>query len=208
MQKLFLDPNQPLHTCIEKSCSNCDVSNDLNCHFHLGQLIRFLICAFPPFIIAGIGIYLFNPVLLLPWIIMIISYFGFIEIRVMCSHCPHYAEPEIRTLKCWANYGSPKLWRYHPGPMSLIEKFIFFLGLILIIIYPYIFLFLSRNFITLILYSITVFISLWALNNFLCVQCINFACPFNRVKNNIREKFFNKNPRVGDAWQKIRHTIQ
>ncbi|GAJ20475.1 unnamed protein product, partial [marine sediment metagenome] len=30
-------------------------------------------------------------------------------------------ELEINTLKCWANYGSPKLWKYRPGPMSLNE---------------------------------------------------------------------------------------
>jgi hypothetical protein len=46
--------------------------------------------------------------------------FGLLEIRVMCSHCPHYAEAG-RLLKCWANYGSPKLWAYRPGPMCRME---------------------------------------------------------------------------------------
>ena len=202
MPKLFLNPNQTLHTCIEKSCNDCEVSHDLNCHFNLNQLLKFLIGAFPPVIIAGIGIYSFNPVFLLLWIVMFISYFGFIEIRVMCSHCPHYSEPEISTLKCWANYGSPKLWKYRPGPMSFIEKFIFFLGLGLIVVYPYIFLFLMRNYLLIILYSITVFISFWCLYKFYCVQCINFACPLNRVDNSIREKFIKKNPTIGNAWGK------
>ncbi len=202
MVKLFLDQNQPLHTCIEKSCNNCDVSHDLNCHFNLSQLMRFLIGGLPSFIIAGIGIYSFNPAFLLPWIIMIISYFGFIEIRVMCSHCPHYAEPEIKSLKCWANYGSPKLWKFRPGPMSSIEKTVFILGFLLIIIYPFIFLLMSQNFIILLLYSITILIGGFLIHKFLCTQCINFACPSNRVDDEIRKKFFNKNPIIRDAWEK------
>jgi hypothetical protein len=45
-----------------------------------------------------------NGWMLIPWLILIIGYFGFVEIRVMRSHCPHYAE-EGGSLKCWANYG-------------------------------------------------------------------------------------------------------
>jgi hypothetical protein len=200
--KLFLDPKQPLYTCIEKSCEDCEVKQDLNCHFNIKQLSKFLMVAFPVFIIAGIGIYSFKPLLLLPWVLFFISYFGFIEIRVMCSHCPHYAEPETEILKCWANYGSPKLWKYRPGPMSKGERIIFFSGLILIFIYPYPFLLLSKNIIILILYSIAALTGLLLLHKFLCVQCINFACPFNRVNDKIRRKFFKHNPEIESAWEK------
>ena len=50
-------------------------------------------------------------------IALCVGFFGFIETRVLCSHCPHYAE-EGASLRCWANYGSPKLFKYRPGPMS------------------------------------------------------------------------------------------
>jgi hypothetical protein len=76
-----------------------------------------------------------NGWLLIPWLTMIIGYFGFIEIRVMCSHCPHYAESDS-SLKCWANYGSPKIWKYRPEPMSFIEKAIFLGGFAIIWGYP------------------------------------------------------------------------
>jgi hypothetical protein len=33
-----------------------------------------------------------GPIPLLIWIATFVAYFGFIEIRVLCSHCPHYAE--------------------------------------------------------------------------------------------------------------------
>lgn len=200
--KLFLNPNNPIHTCIEESCENCDVKQDLNCHFNIKQLLIFFVMAFPVFIIGGIGIYSFRPLLLIPWILLIISFFGVIEIRVMCSHCPHYAEPETETLKCWANYGSPKLFKYRPGPMTPGEKIIFFSGLILILVYPYLFLLLSENITILILYTILASVGAYFLHNLFCRKCMNFACPFNTIDDKIRRKFFNHNPEIKNAWRK------
>jgi hypothetical protein len=199
---MFLDPKKPLYTCNKQECDTCEIKSRINCHFNKRQVIGFLAFASPSFLIGGIGIWLFNPLFLIPWIIMFFSFFMFIEIRVMCSHCPHYAEPEIKTLKCWANYGAPKIWKYRPGPMSLYEKIIFFLGLSLIIIYPYIFFLFSKNHIIIIIYSIMIFIGFLMLLSFLCVRCMNFACPFNRVDENIRRKFFNNNLIVKRAWEK------
>jgi hypothetical protein len=201
MSKMFLDPNKPLHTCKFESCNNCEVSEKLNCHFDIKQLIRFLIIAFPPFIIGGIIIFRFNFLLLIPWIIIILSYFGLIEIRVMCSHCPHYSEPDTGTLKCWANYGSPKYWKYRPGPMSLNEKAIFYLGFIVIFIYPVIFFILENSYILLGLYVISIIIFKLLLNKYYCSCCINFACPFNNVDKEIRNIFFSKNSIVEIAWK-------
>ena len=155
MPKMFLEPDKPLHTCHAENCHDCGLSDKLVCHFNIKQLFGFLFVVSPSFIIAGIIIIKFNPFLLFPWVVLILSYFGFIEIRVMCSHCPHYAESEIKILKCWANYGSPKLWEYRPGPMSLNEKIIFYLGFTIILIYPITFFILENSYIFLdyILYS-------------------------------------------------------
>ena len=220
----FIDlfPNQtpPFPTCKENSCQNCEIKGNLNCHFKYSQLLKFYLGAFPPILFGGIGIYSYNPTFFLLWILMFIAYFGFIEIRVMCSHCPHYSktkesitrertrknakkeEIKIGILRCWANYGVPKFWKYHPGPMSFLEKSIFLFGMILVVVFPYIFMVLVKNYTFLILYSISVFFSFWLLFHFLCVQCINFACPFNRIKKEIREKFFLKNPIIEDFWKK------
>lgn len=165
----------------------------------MSQLIKFFLFALPAFIIAGIGLFQRNPVLIIPYALMAVSYFGFIEIKTMCSHCPHYAEPDLRALKCWANYGSPKIWRYKPGPMSLLEKIIFFTGLVLIIAYPAVFIW-TTNILLLILYSGAILNGLLFLNLFLCTHCMNFACPLNRVKPDIRKRFFAKNPVIGKAW--------
>jgi len=202
MSKMFLESDKSLYTCNVENCHNCGLSDKLVCHFNIKQLFGFLFVVSPSFIIAGIIIIKFNPFLLFPWIVLILSYFGFVEIRVMCSHCPHYAESEIKTLKCWANYGSPKLWKYRPGPMSLNEKIIFYLGFTIILIYPITFFILENSYIFLGLYFVFIVLSKLALNKYYCTHCINYACPLNNVNEEIRSKFFSKNPIVREAWKK------
>ncbi len=203
--KLFLDDTEPLHTCRESSCQNCDISGHINCHFQLKQLLRFLSFGFALFILGGIGIFRFSDFVLFIWLLFILSYFGFIEIRVMCSHCPHYAEAELKSLKCWANYGSPKLWKYRPGPMLQSEKIIFFIGLILIFLAPVLFMILSKQFILLGIYITLVIIAVYLLKTFYCARCMNFACPLNSIDSDVRTKFFRHNDILLNAWQKDKH---
>ncbi len=117
----------PLPTCKENSCQNCEIKENLNCHFKFSQLLKFYLGALLPIVFGGIGLYSFNPIYLFIWIFLFIVYFGFIEIRVMCSHCPHYAknrdenfnrkwarinankiEIKFGLLRCRANYGAIK----------------------------------------------------------------------------------------------------
>lgn len=198
---IFLDPNKPLHTCKEKSCEGCNISHKLVCHFNGRQLALFMLLSVP-LLFSGYIIYNFNSLLLIPWIIFTASFFGFIEIRVMCSHCPHYAEPEITSLKCWANYGAPKLWKYRPGPMTLPEKIIFILGFIIILSPPIIILIIQNLFIMLIVYLILLTGWKLLLRTFYCKKCINFACTFNAVNHETKNAFFEKNPVVKDAWRR------
>ncbi len=197
----FLDPKRPLNTCKEKGCEDCNVRNSLVCHFNISQLAGFLLCALPLFVVGFIGIYAYSFWALLVWLGIILSYFMFIEIRVMCSHCPHYAEPETRTLKCWANYGAPKIWKYRPGPMSFIEKAIFFGGLFLIFFYPFPFIILQSKWILTIIYAVLLVTDTILLRNLLCTRCMNFACPLNRVDKETRVQFFEHNPVVKEAWK-------
>jgi len=195
----FLDPDKPIATCISETCDNCTVSKALHCHFTLRDLIHFLLIASPPFLLGGAGVYHINGWMLILWLSLIIGYFGFVEIRVMCSHCPHYAE-EGTTLKCWANYGSIKIWKYRPGPMTSWEKTIFFIGFALVWGYPISFLISGVQYFLLIVYLLTVAGFFMTLRTFLCSQCINFACPLNTVKNDVRKEFFERNPDVAEAW--------
>jgi hypothetical protein len=198
----FLDPEKPLETCQENSCDDCNVKEELNCHFNSNQLIRFFLIGLPVMLVGVVGIYVYSPLFIIPWLVTSLLYFGFIEIRVMCSHCPHYAETEGKTLKCWANYGSPKLWKYRPGPMSRTEKIVFILGILIIFVYPILFMILSRNYAITILYLILSLMFFYLMRKVMCSQCINFACPSNIVDKKIQQKFFKHNPRIREAWEK------
>ena len=201
---LFLDHKKPIETCTSESCDDCAIRDDVHCHFSLKDLLYFLFISLPSFLLGGYGIYIMNGWLLIPWIIMIIAFFGFIEIRVMCSHCPHYAESP-GSLKCWANYGSFKLWKYRPGPMTFIEKTIFFTGFVIVWGYPLPILILQEQLLLILLYLIVTIGFFIILTVFMCSQCMNFACPLNRVDKKVRDQFFDKNPTVGKAWRNYRN---
>ena len=196
---LFLDPEKPIATCIEEKCDNCQVSKHVHCHFSFKDLLHFFLLAFPSLLLGGAAILHIGGLWLIPWLIVIVGYFGFAEIRVMCSHCPHYAE-EGKSLKCWANYGSPKIWKYRPGPMSFLEKCIFFLGLVLIWGMPLYFLVAGIQIFLLIVYLLTAAGFLMSLKRFFCSQCMNFACPLNGVDAEKRRLFFACNPDIARAW--------
>ncbi len=197
--RFFLDPDKPIVTCVSETCDNCPVSETLHCHFTLRDLIHFLSICFPSFLLGGAGIYNVSAWWLIPWLISIIGFFGVAEVRVMCSHCPHYAE-EGNSLRCWANYGSPKIWAYRPGPMTYVEKVVFFAGIALVWGYPLFFLISKIQLFLLTVYILSSIGFFLTLKTFLCSQCINFACPLNTVEKEIRSKFFERNPDVSKAW--------
>lgn len=198
---MFLNPKKPIATCESSSCDQCPTDNKLHCHFKLKDWVHFLLIAFPPFLLGGAGIWHVTGWLLIPWIIFVVAFFGFIEIRVMCSHCPHYAESD-QYLKCWANYGSPKLWKYRPGPMTIIETIVFFGGFTIVWGYPLVLLIISSQWFLLAVYVITTIGFFMTLKMFLCSQCVNFACPLNSVNQDVRDQFFDRNPSIAEAWDK------
>ena len=195
----FIDPTKPIKTCHSETCHDCTVRDVLHCHFTLKDLIHFYLIVLPTFLLGGAGICYIGGWWLIPWLIIIIGYFGFVEIRVMCSHCPHYAE-EGSSLKCWANYGSPKIWKYRPGPMTFGEKAMFLIGFALVWGYPLPFLISGLQMFLLIVYPITVAGFFMTLRTFLCSQCMNFACPLNSVNIEVRRDFFRRNPELAKAW--------
>jgi len=196
---VLLDPQKPISTCISESCKNCRVGEALHCHFTLKDLIHFYAVVLPTFLLGGAGIYRVSGGALILWVLMIIGYFGFLEIRILCAHCPHYAE-NASTLTCWANFGAPKIWRYRPGPMSFMEKVLFLGGFTVIWGYPLFFLLKGMQWFLLIVYVLSCLGFFMTLRLFLCSQCMNFACPLNHVAGNVRREFFEKNPDVAKRW--------
>ncbi len=196
----FLDSSVPIATCDATGCEGCKVSNSVQCHFGPGDLYHFYLIFFPILLVGGAGALAIGVVPLLIWIGIIISFFGFIEIRVMCSHCPHYAE-EGSTLQCWANYGAPKLWKYRPGPMSTGENVVFFAGLAAVFGYPLGFFITAGSWFLLAAYLLVTAAFAVTLKRFLCSQCMNFACPLNGVPEPVRQLFWARNPSIREAWE-------
>ncbi len=199
MASMFLDSQRPLTTCTSKTCEGCPVSKDIHCHFHGFDLAAFLFAGLPMVIIGAVGVARVGAWWLVPWGLIVFSYFGFVEIRVMCSHCPHYAEPG-KSLQCWANYGSPRLWKYRPGPMSVTEKIVFLSGLVLVMGYPLAFLLIGPQWFLLAVYLVTAISFYLTLRRSYCSECMNFACPLNVTSEKVRAEFFLRNPVVAKAW--------
>lgn len=195
---LFLDPCKPIATCTGESCSGCSAGETIRCHFTLKDLVHFYALILPIFLVGGAGILRMSGWWLLFWAAGTIGFFVFPAARVLCAHCPHYAEP-VTSLKCWANYGVPKLWKYRPGPLSSTEKLIFYGGLIIIWGYPLLFLVMGLQWFLLLLYIVTSTAAYMSLASSFCSACMNLACPFNSVPEDVREEFFKLNPQMAKA---------
>lgn len=202
MGKTFLPPDQGFSTCSKETCDSCSLQKDLVCHFNRKQLVQFLLLMAPPFIFGGKFILEFGHIYFYIWLGLIVLYFGLVEIWAMCAHCPHYAEPSTKSLKCWANYSAPKLWKYKPGPMSLIEKVVFSAGMIAVFLYPLVIIILIGHAFFAVFYALLIVTTFGLLGSFFCTRCANFACILNRVSSETREAFFDCNPEIARAWKK------
>ena len=196
---MFLDPQRTLTTCDAETCDDCPVRDYVQCHFTSGDLARFLAISLPSLALGGVGLFLHRPVWLLTWLGLALGFFALLEVRVMCTHCPHYAQPS-KILRCWANYGAPKLWRFRPGPMSTTEKALFWAGLAVVWGLPGVGIALGSRWYLLATYLVASTGAFAALRVGFCARCMNFACPLNRVGQAGREAFFRRNPWVAKAW--------
>lgn len=197
--------------CIWKDteeCEDCSLKGKLICHFQrkyllsfMGFFLVFVITTFIGVIIAGFSWFL------LGWVGFWLFFFEFWEIRILCSHCPYYVE-EGKTLHCIANYGSFKLWKYHPEPMNLSEKIQLMIGFMILVGYPLVFLTLGGQFIFLIISIIEIIGFFCFLIIKRCGDCLNFSCPFNRVNKEVVDSFLKKNPLMRKAWEEAGYKIK
>lgn len=196
--------NNPYNLCSWRpvsECKNCTIAGRLKCRYNPGNLLHFvgvfLSFMFPALIgmiLSGFGLYL------LGWVGLATIFFGFWEIRILCSHCPYYAEKGT-ILHCIANYGCPKFWKYHPEPISNSEKIQLLIGFIIMFGYPFPFLILGEQFVLLLLtvWGLTMFF--WTLQKYTCSECVNFSCLLNRVPEEIVDEYLKRNPVIRKAWE-------
>lgn len=155
----------------------------------------FLIPAVTGLILGGYGWFI------LGWIAFSVFFFGFWEIRILCSHCPFYGK-EGSVLHCIANYGCPRFWKFRPEPISKSEKVQLVIGFIIMCGYPFPFLILGSQFILLILTLGGLAIFWSTILVFTCSKCINFSCLLNRVHKDTINEYLKRNPAIRDAWDR------
>jgi hypothetical protein len=186
----------PLTICKNKSCQECNLQEIIHCQFRLVDFVKFTLSFLPCFLIGALGIRQVSVTLLYIWIGLCIIFFGFIEIRVLCSHCPHYAQPG-RFLLCWANRGGPKIWRYRPGLLSAGEKTVLAFGFGIVLGYPAVVMAVNANWFLLMAYLAGCAGFYFILKRYFCSRCLNFACPLNGVSQENKDLFNDLNP---GAW--------
>jgi hypothetical protein len=85
--------------------------------------------------------------------------------------------------------------------MSTTENVVFFAGITVVWGYPLGFLVAGGLWFLLVLYVLLNAAFAVSLKRFLCTRCMNFACPLNAVSEPVRVAFWERNPRVRDAWK-------
>lgn len=210
MSELPAGLNNPHKVCSWRpvsECVGCPIDGRLKCRFRLGDLLRFVglfsVFAVPAVVGTLAGGYGWS---LVGWFAFWLVFFEFWEIRILCSHCPYYAERGI-TLHCIANYGSLKVWRYRPGPMSLSEKTQLIIGFAILGGYPFPFMLLGGQYVwsSVALGGLVTFV--WALRRYTCSRCVNFSCPLNRVPRETVDAFLERNPVMRKAWEKAGYRL-
>ena len=221
-KELENEPKEGCLTCTwddEARCYECELRDKLDCRWNKSLLMRFYKGGAITMISGAVGLIITG--LFVSWLPLIIYagfwifFFGFFEIRVLCSHCPYYSE-EGKILHCLANHGSIKLWKYHPEPMNSWEKLGFLGGAITFVTFPVIaelfglFTILNSSVqggLSL-LFSILIILStiggvyfFKVLITRICPHCVNFSCPLNQVPKEVVDSYLMRNPVMKEAWE-------
>jgi len=191
----------------EEICSDCKIKEELKCRFNQKDLFFFMGSAFIFMIPAVIGVILSSyGWWLIGWFAFWFIFFEFWEIRILCSHCPFYAE-DVKTIHCIANYGSVKLWKYHPEPMNKSEKIQLMIGFLIFGGYPLLFMMIGGQWVWFIISLAAVGFFFFRLIITTCNKCVNFSCPLNRVPKNLVDEYLKQNPAMREDWEKVGYKL-
>ncbi len=185
----------------EKDCLSCSLVGQLMCSYEPRYLLLFLAGFLFVLIPAVFGIIRAGfALMLIPWLIFAVFFLQVWENRILCSHCPYYAT-EGRILRCHANYGLLKLWKYNPAPMSRSEQIQVLIGIVIMVGFPLPLLFLGQQYILCVVTILGIIIFAGVLIGKLCPKCLNFSCPLNRVPKDKVDAFLRRNPNMKKAWE-------
>lgn len=196
-------PNSPVPCTWQPPliCQECQTNGKLMCRFDRKDMLNFFMIILPfsftaiaGVICAGYGWYL------LLWLVYSLFFFFIWEARVLCRHCPYWAQAGS-ILHCHANYGVIKIWKYQPGPMSKWEKIQFVAGVLLLIGFPFPFLLLGQEYLLALIGISAVVSGAFILWKNVCSRCINFSCPANSAPKQLVDIYLRNNPDIQAAWK-------
>lgn len=211
---------------LDAPCSSCENNGKIFCKPDNSKVIVSHLLEGSFILMALLGTFLTSLILetFLPIIIFSVFsalFFLVIQPRITCSHCPYYAE-DRKILHCTENHFSPKIWRFHPEPISKLEKIGTVIGFAFLGGFPvfvelfgvYVFWTTKPNFVAL-LSVISIFVgTILTLALFYvvflllyCPHCINFSCVFNKVPKEYVQRYLDRNPVIKKAWNQYKKKI-
>lgn len=200
-------------------CAGCGLDGRLLCRWDRGVLVSLQAPAFSFMALSALTL-VFRGLSgggwwpLIAYAAFCLLFFGFFEIRILCSHCPYYAE-RSRVLHCLLNHGAIKFFRYRPSPMRTWEKAALLACFAVFAFYPLVFAGLlivraavgaavlglwgaitAATSVTLSLVCFYITLRVHA-----CRCCVNLSCPLNRVPPEVRAAFLERNPELRAVWE-------
>lgn len=197
----------------ECDCAECELDERLMCDGSLKYSLYFGAPILLGLIPAIIGIRLSGYSLLIKilifvgWVAYALFFFNVWESRMLCNHCPYYADDSERTLHCPINKGMLKTSKYDPRPINTSEKIQFIVGALILVGIPLPFLIIDGQIISTVLLIAGIILWLVVIQLKVCTDCINFSCVLNRVPKEFRDEFLKKNPRIKKAWEEEGYEI-
>jgi hypothetical protein len=188
----------------EAECEDCGLQGKLECRFRFRHLLLFwvlflvyFIPAFAGMIRSGLGAYLWG------WLAWSIFFFGYWELRILCSHCPYYAQ-QGRVLRCIANYGLVKTVRPDLRPVTRSEQIHFLVGVAITFGYPFPFMLMAGVWQWILMTGVGLLLFFAIYLPLTCPRCVNLSCVFNRVPEEVKQRYLELNPKMKEAWERER----
>ena len=227
-----MSTRNPYNICTwneESGCIECDLKGKLSCRLNTRDFTFFMLNQVPSLVMALFGLVLIGLLAGAWWPLIVyavgcIALWGLgIETRILCSHCPYWAE-DGKTLHCWALTGSPKVWRYRPEPMNKLEKTVLVFFFSFVVLFPvlaeaYGIWLMAASYAEFGLYALLGMIGvtiatllaglqfLYILMYYFCSRCVNFSCPLNRVPKSMVDEYLAKNPVMKEAWERTGYRL-
>ena len=190
-----------LATCSRETCQGCEIEGKLSCIHTTKDMASIMIPT------AGFSVPFFIGMIrgghrtaLRIWLGLVAIFFGYAEEKMLCSHCPQYAE-EGFLLKCYSHWGFPKIPDFNPKPISNIEKGIWLVWLGAIALYHIPFFIMRRQWLFLVVTTCAAIFACWTVYHTHCDRCPNLSCLANHVPDEVREAFLKNNPVLMKAYE-------